>query len=796
MDSLHSRKLQEDMDAPPPYEAEVSTAHLCKTLAKCVPPPPVPVLNIVIQVVGSRGDVQPFVALGQELRQHGHRVRIATHNTFDKFVRDSGLEFYPIGGDPAELMAYMVKNPGLIPSMKSLKAGDIQRKRSMVAEMLDGCWRSCIDADPTTAAPFVADAIIANPPSFAHIHCAQALGVPVQLMFTMPWSNTRAFPHPLASIVTKNTAVNPEIVNYISYSVVEWMTWQGLGDVINEWRASIDLEPVPLSEGPGLARTLEIPFTYCWSPALVPKPADWPSYIDVCGFFFRSPPEYSPDPELADFLANGPPPIYIGFGSIVIDEPDRLTAMILKAVRATGVRAIISKGWSDLGGRGQLQFQDENVNYLGDCPHEWLFQNVAAVVHHGGAGTTACGLVNGRPTFIVPFFGDQPFWGDMVGAAGAGPSPVFHKLLTAEKLAEAIKFCMTPDAVNAAQDLASRMKMDSGVASAVQSFHNNLPNEKLRCDLLPTESASWTYETPKGRLKISRLAAEVLSDRLKISPRNLQPHHTNSIIIETRRWDPVSASTSAAMTMSADLVRDTVNIVKMPVQAYQKSRTKLDAASTAADSSLPAEIHPPHSTNRSSVGSSGVPIPYTTNSRNCMSAIGLATSASIGGVSKLVGHCTRATYVDVPLAITEGLRAVPKFYGGAVRDYGHVTDWKSGFSKAGKHMVFGIADGLVDLCMEPVVGGRKEGGLGVMKGVGKGLVSITTKVSSAALGIVAYPGQGIYQSIRTTVHSHTRQVIAQARREEGVYRSKNLVDRKAKTSAILAAFESFRSKPS
>ncbi|KAH8202508.1 hypothetical protein TruAng_003316 [Truncatella angustata] len=766
---------------------------LCKTLAKCVPPPPgdgsildseskaysrlspspasvinalqqrhassteVPALNIVIQVVGSRGDVQPFVALGQELRQHGHRVRIATHNTFDKFVRDSGLKFYPIGGDPAELMAYMVKNPGLIPSMKSLKAGDIQRKRSMVAEMLDGCWRSCIDADPTTAAPFVADAIIANPPSFAHIHCAQALGVPVQLMFTMPWSNTRAFPHPLASIVTKNTAVNPEIVNYISYSVVEWMTWQGLGDVINEWRASIDLEPVPLSEGPGLARTLEIPFTYCWSPALVPKPADWPSYIgldilpptwrtsahdllDVCGFFFRSPPEYSPDPELADFLANGPPPIYIGFGSIVIDEPDRLTAMILKAVRATGVRAIISKGWSDLGGRGQLQFQDENVIYLGDCPHEWLFQNVAAVVHHGGAGTTACGLVNGRPTFIVPFFGDQPFWGDMVGAAGAGPSPVFHKLLTAEKLAEAIEFCMTPDALNAAQDLASRMKLESGVSSAVQSFHNNLPNEKLRCDLLPTESASWTYETPKGRLKISRLAAEVLSDRLKISPRNLQPHHTNSIIIETRRWDPVSASTSAAMTMSADLVRDTVNIVKMPVQAYQKSRTKLDAASTAADSSLPAEIHPPHSTNRSSVGSSGVPIPYTTNSRNCMSAIGLATSASIGGVGKLVGHCTRATYVDVPLAITEGLRAVPKFYGGAVRDYGHVTDWKSGFSKAGKHMVFGIADGLVDLCMEPVVGGRKEGGLGVMKGVGKGLVSITTKVSSgqSAPGYPAY----------------------------------------------------------
>lgn len=130
------------------------------------------------------------------------------------------------------------------------------------------------------------------------------------------------------------------------------------------------------------------------------------SCLDVCGFFFRSPLEYNPDRELAEFLAKGPPPIYIGFGSIVIDEPEKLTAILLDAVRATGVRAIISKGWSRLGGDGQSQFRDESVLYLGDCPHEWLFQNVAAVVHHGGAGTTACGLLNGRPTFIVPFFGE------------------------------------------------------------------------------------------------------------------------------------------------------------------------------------------------------------------------------------------------------------------------------------------------------------------------------------------------------------------------------------------------------
>lgn len=182
-------------------------------------------LNIVIQVVGSRGDVQPFIALGNELQQHGHRVRIATHNVFEKFVRDSDLEFYPIGGDPSELMAYMVKNPGLIPQMNSLRAGDIQRKRAMVAEMLQGCWESCIEDDPVAQTPFVADAIIANPPSFAHVHCAQALGIPLHLMFTMPWTSTRSFPHPLANL--KYSTTEPKMANYLSYGIVEWLTWQG-----------------------------------------------------------------------------------------------------------------------------------------------------------------------------------------------------------------------------------------------------------------------------------------------------------------------------------------------------------------------------------------------------------------------------------------------------------------------------------------------------------------------------------------------------------------------------------------
>jgi hypothetical protein len=152
-----------------------------------------PALNIVIHVVGSRGDVQPFVALGRELKNtYGHRIRLATHGTFKKFVEENGLEFFDIGGDPAELMAFMVKNPGLIPNMKSLKDGDVGKRQKGMAEILQGCWKSCADANevqqgedsPLKAKPFIANAIIANPPSFAHIHCAEKLGIPLHLMFT------------------------------------------------------------------------------------------------------------------------------------------------------------------------------------------------------------------------------------------------------------------------------------------------------------------------------------------------------------------------------------------------------------------------------------------------------------------------------------------------------------------------------------------------------------------------------------------------------------------------------------
>ena len=198
---------------------------------------PRPRLNIVVMVIGSRGDVQPFLKLGKNLKEYGHRVRIATHPAFKEFVEhDSGLEFFSVGGDPAELMAFMVKNPGMIPTMDTLKKGEVGRRRSQMAEMFEGFWRACINATDDEKdvnnlkmmgemSPFVADAIIANPPSFAHIHCAERLGIPLHLMFTFPYTPTQAFPHPLANI--KKANVDPGYVNFMSYPLVEMMTWQG-----------------------------------------------------------------------------------------------------------------------------------------------------------------------------------------------------------------------------------------------------------------------------------------------------------------------------------------------------------------------------------------------------------------------------------------------------------------------------------------------------------------------------------------------------------------------------------------
>ncbi|KAJ5392835.1 hypothetical protein N7465_011809 [Penicillium sp. CMV-2018d] len=739
-------------------------------------------LNIVIQVVGSRGDVQPFVALGNELQRHGHRVRLATHGVFESFVRDSGLEFYSIGGDPSELMAYMVKNPGLIPQMKSVQEGDIQRKRVMVGQILQGCWQSCIEDDSVTKTPFVADAIIANPPSFAHIHCAQALGIPLHMMFTMPWTSTRSFPHPLANL--KYSTTEPKMANYLSYGIVEWLTWQGLGDVINDWRKSIDLEPISATEGPRLAETLKIPFTYCWSPTLMPKPADWPAHLNVCGFFFRSPPDFTPPPDLDAFLRAGPPPVYIGFGSIVIEDPPAMTATLVNAVRSWGGRAIISRGWSNL---GEAQ-SDDQIFYLGDCPHEWLFQKVAAVVHHGGAGTTACGLRFGRPSLIVPFFGDQLFWGNMVASRGIGPMPIPHKSLNADNLAEAIRFCLHPDTLEAAGNLAREMSEEDGVSAAVASFHRNLPVDNMRCQFIDSEPAVWQLkQNSNAPINLSKMAAGILLENSRIDIKDLKSYGSKSIFIQTRRWDPITGGTSSLLGMYKDILTASSDVVIRPYKEFSRARQQSEPELVVIETTNPQSERSP---------SEGVSRTFTTKQTDKdWGVTGKAVGGSAKSVGRIIAYYYKGVLVDIPGAVNEGLRAVPRLYGEEVKDYDNIRDFKSGVAAASDNFAHGFSHGLTDIFRQPYEGGQKDGIRGAIKGFVKGPIGLGTKAASGALGLVAYPGQGLAKSLHSAIHSKTRKQLVKARLTESEYLARQSAKAQSSCPDVIEAFEAQQRQP-
>ncbi|KIY00069.1 uncharacterized protein Z520_03754 [Fonsecaea multimorphosa CBS 102226] len=699
-------------------------------------------LNIVIQIVGSRGDVQPFVALGQELQRHGHRVRLATHSVFKQFVEGAGLEFYSVGGDPAELMAYMVKNPGLLPRMKALREGDVSKNRQMIREILEGCWASCI-LPSDSGDPFVANAIIANPPSFAHIHCAQALGIPLHIMFTMPWSPTRAFPHPLANI--RNSSTDPKLANYISYGMVQLLTWNGIGDIVQSWRKSIDLEPIPMSEAPFLMETLQIPHTYCWSPALVPKPKDWGKHIDVCGFLLRDSAPYTVPVDLEEFLKSGPTPIYIGFGSIVIENPEKFLQILLAAVEECGVRAIISKGWSNL----ESKDVDENVFFLGECPHEWLFQQVSVVVHHGGAGTTASGLVNGRPTVVVPFFGDQPFWGSVVAASRAGPPPISHKKLNSKNLSNSIRFCLREETQQAAKGVAEKMFDELGVKAAVHSFHRHLPVNDMGCDLIKGLPATWVYRRSKNYLKISGAAAEILIQAQRIRADDLRLYKPKPFTIENRRWDFLTSSLAVSMEVSYDLLAALSGFWRNP-RAIRKQKEKERALSRASShqTEIAAENDPGEGSSKQFAKMAG---------------------ASAMSISHITGIVIKGSLVDIPVAVAEGLRNTPKLYGQEVPDHAAVTDWKSGITVAGTTFVHQMAQGLTDLVVQPAKGLAREGVIGFGKGIGKGALQTATKPTAACMGLIGYTGQGIYKSIYSAVHSKTKKSVASAQRVQDKY---------------------------
>jgi UDP:flavonoid glycosyltransferase YjiC (YdhE family) len=804
------------------------------------PPPP---MNVVVQVVGSRGDVQPFIALGKVLKEtYGHRVRLATHANFEDFVTENGLEFFCIGGDPQALMAFMVKNPGLMPGFDVLRAGDIGKRRKEVGEYLKGCWRSCFESGdglgpPVTNdtvenwnsggpeeqdylnKPFVADCIIANPPSFAHIHCAEKLGIPLHIMFTMPYSPTQAFPHPLANIQSSNADGN--LTNYISYALIDMLTWQGLGDIINRFRQhSLGLDPVHLMRAPGMLQRLQVPHTYCWSPALIAKPKDWGANISISGFFFLDlATNYTPEPDLKAFLDAGPPPVYIGFGSIVLDDPNAMTQLLFEAVKMTGQRALVSKGW---GGMGADELgKPDDVFMLGNVPHDWLFKQVSCVVHHGGAGTTAAGITAGRPTLVVPFFGDQQFWGSMVARAGAGPDPIPHKQLTAENLAAGIKKCLEPQTLDRAHELAAKIATENGSQLGAQSFHQFLEVDKLRCSLAPSRPAVWRIKRSEARL--SAMAACALAQEGLLDFNDLKLYRPREYEADEGPWDPITGGASALVgTMStmmlgvADFPVETLKALKIHPDSQKskkdgkkaedgeglasssgsmksgvtgsstpsgtmESRANTDTSTTSESSSrtnstfnfqdslarLNAGPLSPGSQTASKPSTEhkadGTPGSGSTDWRKNFQT-GTDTAK---GVNRIVGAGLKSP-LDFTMGLAKGFHNAPKLYGDeTVRKSENVTDLKSGLRAATKGFGFGLYDGITGLVTQPMKGAAKEGPSGFVKGIGKGIGGIVLKPGAGFWGIPGYTMKGVYKEMQKLFGSSVQNYIIAARTAQG-----------------------------
>ncbi|MCJ1475180.1 hypothetical protein MMC13_003840 [Lambiella insularis] len=766
---------------------------------------PIPKLNIVVMVIGSRGDIQPFLRLGKILKEdHGHRVRIATHPAFKTFVeQDSGLEFFSVGGDPSEIMAFMVKNPGLIPNKETLKSGEIGRRRESMYQMFKGFWHACINETDdemdsgnrqmmANKHPFIADVIIANPPSFAHVHCAERLGVPLHLMFTFPMSPTQQFPHPLCNI--KQSNVDANYTNFMTYPLVEMMMWQGLGDLVNKFREqTLGLEPVSTLWAPGQLFRLKVPYTYLWSPSLIPKPADWGPEIDITGFVFLDlASSFKPPETLIRFLDSGDPPVYIGFGSIVVDDPDKFTVLIFEAVKKAGVRALVSKGW---GGLGDEDNTPDNIYMLENTPHDWLFPRVKAVIHHGGAGTSAIGLKCGKPTMVVPFFGDQPFWGAMVANAGAGADPVPYKSLTIDKLADGIKQLLTPQAQANAEKIAKSIRKEGdGAINAVSSFHRRLPlrgDDSLRCSILERRVAVWSLkETP---VRLSALAAEILIRKRRIRWKDLR-------LLRHCEWndfegpgEPLSgagAAFASSISKAIQGVGRTPYRITKTVRKHQKQKRKearLKLSSERCEEDCGKTVLPQgngqarrsdvkqgtlsddgHDHGAGNAGKCEVGVSEATNQSSDPCEEGVASSVdnksllsertgddnvaqeivadTAAGLAKTGGALAKAP-MNLAIAIAQGFHNAPRLYGDStVRKPTRITGIQSGLRAASQEFYYGVYDGWTGLLRHPY-NGAKEGPVGFVKGIGKGVGGFVLKDLSAVFGPIGFTLKGMHKEL-------------------------------------------------
>ena len=412
-------------------------------------------MRIAIMAPGSRGDVQPYLALGKGLRQAGHVVRLVTHQDFEEFVNAHGVEFWPIEGSVQEIAQSK--------DMRSLlEKGNFL---AILSQMAKEAQRGGIALGKgSLAAVRGVDLVIAGIGGlFVGIALADKLGLPLVQAYYIPLTPTRAYPSFLFPRLPRWFGA---AVNSLSYHLARQMIWQGFRSADRVVRHDLlGLPPAPLW-GPFGANCLRnYPILYGYSPSVIPKPSDWDENTHVTGYWFLDPADdWSPPAALLEFLQAGTPPVYVGFGSMSSRDPEQTADLVLRAIAQSKQRAIILCGWGGLR-RADLP---NTVLMVDSIPFSWLFPRVTAVVHHGGAGTTSAGLRAGVPSVVIPFFGDQPFWGRCIEELGVGPAPIPRRKLTAERLAQAIRAAVTDQSMRErAVQIGSKIRAEDGIARAV-----------------------------------------------------------------------------------------------------------------------------------------------------------------------------------------------------------------------------------------------------------------------------------------------------------------------------------------
>lgn len=403
-------------------------------------------MRVAIGTLGTRGDVQPYVALALGLRRHGHQVQLAAPEQFAGFIRGHGIDFAPLPGeflallDTEEGKAAVAGGQGFSAGLKLLK-----HVRPLMRKLLDAEWHAARD--------FAPDVIVHHPKSLASPHIATRLSIPAVLASPLPgFTPTAEFPSPL--LPYRN--LGP--LNRLSHQLAIRGGGALFGKLIASWRVeALGLPAKGRSAAP--ASTL-----YAYSPHVVPRPADWGLDVSVTGYWFLDDPDWQMPDDLRAFLAAGGPPIYVGFGSMPGLDPERLTANVAAALARIGRRGLLATG----GGALQVPAGATHLHAIASAPHDQLFRHVTAVLHHGGAGTTGAAVRAGLPMAICPFLGDQPFWARRIAELGVGPEPLERRQLGVDTLAEALAATSDPGMRQRAAALGEQIAGERGVDAAIQ----------------------------------------------------------------------------------------------------------------------------------------------------------------------------------------------------------------------------------------------------------------------------------------------------------------------------------------